>query len=82
MMKIANTHQKLRPPPIGGAIYFIYNISSLKNKKEQNEKSWCEKKSDSRISAPLILNPTEDGKMVDKIRKMINNYNIKEKVDI
>ena len=34
------------------------------------------------MTAPLILDPTEDGRMLGKIKERVREYNNREKVDI
>ena len=66
----------------GGKKLYRSKDEMKRDKDKQMEGEWVEKRSDGRVSAPLILNPTVDGVMIRKIRKVVEEYNKAEKVNI
>ena len=66
----------------GGKRVYRTKAEMVADKKEEKNGSWCEKASQSKVAAPLILDPTEEGVMVERIKKIIKDYNEKEKVEI
>ena len=65
----------------GGRVLYRTKAQMVEKKRGKEIGSWCEKVSASRVAAPLILDPTEGGKMVEKIEGIVKEYNEKEKVD-
>ena len=66
----------------GGRRLYRSKKEMMEDKRKKNVENWCEKRGEVKVSAPLIIDPTEDGKLIERIKKVVKQYNSQEGVEI